>query len=172
MKTMKVLAAVAAVALPLQFAQAQDGAINAQLVFPDVGLYGYDGGMGIALGYEANLDSNISVEGEFTTTVSDPDWNLPGGVKYELSYYTLGGYAKYTADVSPGIGLYGRAGLVYWDWEESNNAGGYNFSDSEFSFSLGFGANIALSQQLDFTAGYTILDNDLNHLSAGIKYKL
>lgn len=169
MKTMKVLAAAAAIALPLQFAQAQDNSFNAQVVFPDVS--GFSGGMGVALGYEAGLDSNLSVEGEFTTTLSSPDHRYPWGETLDVSYYTLGAYMKYTVDVSPEVGLYGRVGLLYESVEVSSDWGG-SASDNDFGFTLGVGADYALSQQLDLTAGFTIIESDINHFTAGIKYKL
>ena len=170
MKHIKIIAAAAAIALPLQFAQAQDATVNAQLVIPSVD--GFSGGMGLALGYEApmpDVNPNFSVEGEFTTTISSPDTTI-FGTTIELSYYTLAAYAKYNHEVNPGLDIYGRAGLIYESVELSG--GGGSASDTDTGLSFGFGMNYEINEQMDFTAGYTIIESDINHLSAGIKYKL
>jgi len=76
MKSLKILIATAAIALPLQFAQAGDESFNAQIVMPSVS--GFSGGMGVALGYEMpkpDLFENLSIEAEFTTTMTPAESN-------------------------------------------------------------------------------------------------
>ena len=172
MKAIKVITAAAVIALPLQFAQAAGGdSVSAQLVMPDV--TGFSGGMGIALGYEMpmpQVNPNFSVEGEFTTTISDPD-DSAAGFTWDISYYTLAAYAKYTHPVNQQLDLYGRIGLLYESLTISTNFAG-SASDSDFGLSFGFGANYEINPQMDFTAGFTVIEQDINHLSAGIRYKL
>lgn len=186
MKHIKIIAAAAAIALPLQFAQAQDATLNAQLVIPDVD--GFDGGTSIAIGYEMpmpDVDPNFSIEGELTKSLSSPE--VAG---FEYSYFSLSGYGKYTHEVDTKFSLYGRAGLTYTKVEFDTTSVCYTTqivfgipvqvpsacsttaSDTDTGLSFGFGMNYALNPQMDFTAGYTILHKDINHLSAGIKYKL
>ena len=171
MKTTNMLVA-AAMLLPLQIAHAANGdSLNAQLVMPDVS--GFSGGLAVALGYEMPLtqvDPNFSVEGEFTTTISDPDDSV-GLATWDISYYTLAGYAKYSLPVSPQLDLYGRLGLLYDSVTVKTNFAGSS-SDSDFGISLGFGGNYEINPKIDFTAGFTIIEPDINHLSAGIRYKL
>ncbi len=182
MKSIKIIAAAAAVALPLQFAQAAEPTVNAQLVIPDVD--GFSGGMGIALGYEMpmpDVNPNFSVEGEFTTTISNPDTDMFGAT-VEISYYTLSGYAKYNHPINEQLDVYGRAGLRYGKSEAEvaytcwTGTGlgtcTETASDTETGLSFGFGMNYGINEQMDFTAGYTVISSDINHLSAGIKYKL
>ena len=182
MKTFKILAAAAAIALPLQFAQAEDATVNAQLVIPSVD--GMSGGMGIALGYEMpmpDVNPNFSVEGEFTTTISSPDDSYSdafGTLTLEASYYTLAAYAKYNHPVNEQLDVFGRVGLLYESVEAKVSGTGFysaaagSASETDTGLSFGFGMNYEINQQMDFTAGYTIIESDINHLSAGIKYKL
>lgn len=178
MNSIKYLAAAAAMALPLQFAQAQDAAVNAQIVLPSI--TGYSGGMGVAVGYEApmpQVDPNFSVEGEFTKSISNADDSYSdffGTYKVEIDYYTLAAYAKYTMPVNPKMGLYGRAGLLYEKVEAkvSTPFGSASDTSSDTGLSLGFGMNYEINPKMDFTAGYTIIESDIKHLSAGIKFKL
>ncbi len=178
MKTIKVMAAVAAIALPLQFAQAAEPAVNAQLVIPDVDAF--DGGMSIAVGYEMpvpDVNPNFSVEGELTKSLSSPE---VGGLDY--SYFSLSGYGKYTHQVNPAVDLYGRVGLTYVkaeiDYAYTCVVGftittcSGSASDTDTGLSFGFGMNYEVNPQMDFTAGYTILHKDISHLSAGLKFKL
>ncbi len=198
MKTIKVMAAVAAIALPLQFAQAEDATVNAQIVLPSV--TGASGGMGIALGYEMpmpDVNPNFSFEGEFTTSISSPSdsesasysdpflGTVTAKAENELSYYTLAAYAKYTHPVNPKLDLYGRVGLLYEsvtvDYTSSvtysgfpalNQSGSDSASETDTGLSYGFGMNYSLNEKMDFTAGYTIIEKDIKHLSAGLKFKL
>jgi len=171
MKAMKMFAVAATIALPLQLAQAAGETFNAQLVIPDVA--GFSGGLGLALGYEMPIPQvapNLSIEGEFTTTISDPDHSA-GPFKSEVSYYTLAGYAKYNLPLTPQLDLFGRLGLLYEDVTISTNFAG-SASDSDFGLSLGFGIDYQINTKMDFTAGYTLIESDIDHLSAGIRYKL
>ncbi len=186
MKTIKVMAAVAAIALPLQFAQAEDATVNAQIVLPSV--TGYSGGMGVALGYEMpmpDVNPNFSIEGEFTTTISSPDDSASAGgvtVTSELSYYTLAAYAKYNHPVNEKVDLFGRVGLLYESVEADYSCSGNTFicsltpsssgKETDTGLSFGFGMNYGINDKMDFTAGYTIIESDINHLSAGIKFKM
>ncbi len=172
MKAIKQLALAAAMALPLQLAHAAGGdSLSAQLVFPDVD--GFSGGLGLAVSYDKPLpqvDPNFSVEGEFTTTLSEPDDSIAGNT-WEVSYYTLAAYAKYRLPLNPQFDLFGRAGLLYEDVTVDTNFAG-SASDTDVGLSLGFGVDYEINQQMDFTAGFTIIESDINHLSAGIRYKL
>ena len=185
MKTFKILAAAAAIALPLQFAQAEDATVNAQLVLPDVDQM--SGGMGIAIGYEVpmpDVNPNFSVEGEFTTTISSPDRSesvFGTTITGEVSYFTLAAYAKYNHPVNEQLDVFGRAGLLYSNSEVSYSCSGTfcgsipmpgSDSETDTGLSFGFGMNYGINEQMDFTAGYTVITDDATHLSAGIKYKL
>ncbi len=178
MKTIKTMAAVAAIALPLQFAQAEDATFNAQIVLPSV--TGFSGGMGVALGYEMpmpDVNPNFSIEGEFTKSLSSPD-----NSGFEISYYTLAGYAKYSHPINAKLDVFGRVGLLYESVEMDYAYPclvGFTFttcsasaSETDTGLSLGGGINYTLNPQMDFTAGYTIIESDINHLSAGIKFKM
>lgn len=129
------------------------------------------------------VDPNFSVEGEISFTVDDPSithTQVSFGTTYEesleVSYYTLAGYAVYTLPVTPSIGVYGRAGLLYEDVtvEYCDNYflnGCAEDSENDFGFSFGIGTNIALTQNMDFTANYTSVENDISHLSAGVQFR-
>lgn len=175
MKINKLVVAIAA-ALPMQMAFAQDSALSAQLAISDVAWA--DNGLALVVGYEMatpKLPKNLSLEGEFTATIDNPEnrYVAPfSGIVYsaEYSYYTLGGYMKYTLPVSPSFSAYGRAGLSYVNDSYDGYYGGSTIGG--IGLSVGIGANLKVSQRMDLTAGFTSIDSHIDHLSAGIKYRL
>lgn len=111
---------------------------------------------------------NFSVEGELTASIDDPEWSFAGN-SVEYSYYTLGGYGVYTLPVNPSFDLYGRAGIVYSDWTVEGPF--WEESDSDLDLSFGIGANVAMGSTVDFTAGITVMNEDLTHFSAGAQFR-
>jgi opacity protein-like surface antigen len=117
--------------------------------------------------------SNLSLEGEASTTILTPDTSIADNA-FELSCYTLAAYAVYTQPISGRFSLYGRGGLQY----ENVSAKYYHpvlgkVSDSniDINLGLGFGTKVLLRENLDFTVGLTIIDENINHLSAGGHYR-
>lgn len=177
--TLKALAVASALIAPFSAAQAEESYVGAQLAIADVD--GMDNGLALALSYGQalpNVHRNFSVEGEFTTTISDPDDTYTiAGVTYraDLSYYTLAAYGVYNHPLNPKLDLYGRVGLLYESVDVSvrdSLGGSASGSDDDLGISLGAGIDYSFSPQMDLTAGVTIIESDINHISAGIKYKL
>ena len=122
--------------------------------------------------YLENVMPGLSVEAEFTKSISGfEDSETIGGTTYsaEISYYTLGGYGKYTLPVADQVSLFGRLGFVYTSVEAEVSGGGESYSDddSDTDISFGVGGSFAISNKLKITAGYTTID-DLNHISFGV----
>lgn len=163
-------------------AQAQENYARIQLGIADADGFSNDGValIGTFGSIIPQVDRNFSIEAEFSTTVDNPSTtaNYGGGFydKWELSYYTLAGYAAYTYPVNQSVGIYGRAGLLYEDVTVKNcdnyaYYGCVEASESDFGLSFGLGANVAISNSLDFTAGYTVVESDISHLSAGVQFR-
>ncbi|MDZ7661307.1 outer membrane beta-barrel protein [Thiohalophilus sp.] len=169
MKTLKTLTAASLLAVTgVSYAESGDY-MNLQLGISDVD--GFSNGLA-AIGTFGrpvpNVHENFSVEGEFTTTIADPDATIAGN-SVEVSYFTLGAYGVYSLPLNQYAKLRGRAGMIYYDADFSGAGGPYG-SDDGFELSVGFGATYNLNQQMDLIAEYTIIESDISHLSAGIQY--
>ncbi|MFP3875019.1 MAG: porin family protein [Thiohalophilus sp.] len=169
MKTLKALTAASLLAITgTSYAESGDY-MNLQLGISDVD--GYDEGLAAigTFGRPApNVHENFSVEGEFTTTIADPDATIAGN-SVEVSYFTLGAYGVFSVPLNQYANLRGRAGMIYYDTDVAG-AAPYG-SDDGFELSAGFGATYNLNQQMDLIAEYTIIESDISHLSAGIQYR-
>lgn len=177
MKINKILAA-AAIAMPLQFAQAQEPAINAQVAAIDV--VGYDTGLALMLGYEHPAEfifKNVSMEGEVTASVVNPSYDF-FNLSEELSFYTAGVYLKYTHPFTEQFSVYGRAGVHYASITYTTNTIGLSDTDNNVGRNFGLGVNFDVAQNVSLTAGATRfvtdtnLSGDLNLISVGAKFKL
>jgi hypothetical protein len=169
MKTLKTVCAIALLAMT-GTSQAEPGDyMNLQLGIADVD--GYDEGF-VAIGTLGRpiprISKNFSVEGEFSTTIADPDRTIAGN-SVEVSYFTLGGYGVYTLPVGQYVNLRGRAGVIYYDTDV--NGPGFGGSDDGFELSVGFGATYDLNKKMNLIAEYTIIESDISHLSAGIQFR-
>lgn len=161
----------------LAFASAQardEQYAKAQLAIADVD--GFSDGLALVGTYGMKLPQvhpQFSVEGEITTTISDPDTSVAGNT-LEVSYYTLAAYAVYTHPVTDRVDLFGRGGLLYEDVSVDYYhplLGKYSDSETDLGLSFGVGTNVALKENLDFTAALTIIESDINHLSAGVHFR-
>lgn len=146
---------------------------NAQVVVSDVD--GFDNGTSLALtgGMDLTRDARgggFGVEAEWTTDISEPEVEI-GDIKGELSYWTLAGYGVYRYPLSQDLALRGRAGILYLDFDEDVNVGGFGEDDEDVNFSAGVGATYRLSGQIHAIAEYTYIDDEINHLSAGVQMR-
>ena len=168
MKTLNALTAAGLLALTVNAYAEPGDYMNLQLGISDVD--GFSEGIAAiaTLGRPMpHVHKNFSVEGEFTTTIVDPDTTVLG-TDIDVSYFTLGGYGVYTHSIDPYTALRGRAGLVYYDTDVS---GGVRGSDDGLDLSVGFGLTYSLNKKMDLMAEYTIVESDIAHLSAGIQYR-
>ena len=83
------------------------------------------------------VNQNFAIEGRFGTGLSDD--NLGSAAQDVSVDFLLGAYAKGILPLTPGIALYGIAGVTYGDL--SAGGGGLRFSESDADFSYGFGAD-------------------------------
>lgn len=168
MKTLKILGAAVMLAMTGNSYAETGDYMNLQAGISDVD--GFDEGL-VAIGTFGrpvpNVHKNFSVEGEFTTTIMDPDRSV-AGTTVEISYFTLGAYGVYTHPLNQYASLRGRAGMVYYDTDVS--AGGIGGSDDGIELSAGFGITYDLNKKMDLIAEYTIIESDISHISAGIQY--
>lgn len=168
MKSLKILSTAGLLAFAVN-AYAQPGDyMNLQLGISDVD--GFSEGIAAiaTLGRPVpDVHENFSVEGEFTTTIVDPDTTI-AGTDIDVSYFTLGAYGVYSHPLDPYTTLRGRAGLVYYDTDVS---GGLRGSDDGLDLSVGFGLTYSLNKKMNLMAEYTIVESDIAHLSAGIQYR-
>jgi len=170
-KNILVLLAIAAMGFT-GMAQAQpfNRYFTAQGAMADVD--GYDSGIGGVLTYGVRvpeLHKNFAVETEFTMTLFEPDAKV-GGTTYEVSYYTLGAYGVYAHPLNEKFHVRGRFGILYEDVEVSSAVSSQ--SDDGFELSFGFGITAGLGKESRVILEYTVIDSDINHISAGIQFKL
>lgn len=167
MKTLRLLSAASLLVMAgASYAEPGDY-LNLQIGISDVD--GFDSGL-TAIGTFGRLvpdvNENFSVEGEFTTTLVDPD-----APNVDISYFTLGIYGVYSLPLNPYANLRGRAGLLYYETNVSGSSPGTQGSDDGIDLSVGFGFTYNLNTQMDLIAEYTIIESDISHLSAGIQYR-
>lgn len=136
--------------------------------------------VGLLLG--VGLTPEVSIEGELNMSVSSGDMdeiNIPGMLTAEgdVDIWTLGAYAVYRHPINDTISLKGKAGalLVSMDFSYSGTLFGtpFAFSDDETDVeaSVGAGATIKLTDQIDAEVEYTFMSSDIGYLSAGLNYK-
>ncbi len=133
---------------------------------------GYDSGIGGVATYGVRvpeMHKNFSVEAELTKTFVEPEGRYLGST-WEVSYYTLAGYGVYSHPVTERFHLRGRAGLLYENVKVSSPASSKTEDDFKISFGLGFTLN--LSNESRFILEYTVIDSDINHISAGMQFKM
>ncbi len=133
---------------------------------------GYDSGIAGVMTYGIRvpeMHKNFSVETEFSMTFIEPEGKV-SGTTYEASYFALGGYGVYSHPVSEKLHVRGRLGLLYEDVEVSSAAG--STTDDGFELSFGAGVTVSLSKESRFILEYTVLESDINHISAGLQFKL
>lgn len=133
---------------------------------------GYDSGIAGVFTYGLRvpeMHKNFSVEGEFTKTFVEPEGKV-GGTTWEVSYYTLGGYGVYSHPLNEKFHLRGRLGVLYENVEVSSPAS--SKSEDDFKLSFGVGMTVSLSTESRFILEYTVIDSDINHISAGLQFKL
>lgn len=160
--------------------QAQNGQYaKAQLAISDVN--GFDRGLSLVGTYGLNLPQvhrNFSIEAEATASIVNPERNFIGD-NLEASYYSVGAYAVYTHPINQKVELYGRGGLLYLhtsidyyvnNWWFGNDAV-VTVTDNDIEPTIGFGTNIAFTDGIDFTAGATVISDDIAHLGAGLQFK-
>ena len=170
MNKLRILIATSMLAMVGSVNAAGNDYLNAQLAIADVD--GYDEGIAGVVTYGMPLPQvhqNFFVEGEFTSTLADPDAVI-GGTSVEASYYTLGAYAVYAHPISDDIKLRGRAGLLYYDLDVSASGSGIRASDDGFELTFGVGATFNVATDLNVIAEYTVIEDDITHLSAGVQY--
>lgn len=139
--------------------------VSGQLVWADVD--DFDEALALALTAGKNIAPNFYVEGELTTTLSEAEAKGNGG-DIELTYWTFGAYGVYALPVGQNFALRGRLGGVYIN---ADDEGGDADLDDELNVSFGVGGIYDLSPRLNVIAEYTRMDEDINHISAGLQLK-
>lgn len=142
--------------------------LTGQLAISDVD--GFDNGLSLVVtgGKEMRDIEGLAIEGELTTTISKPEADVLG-VTADISYWTLAGYGVYSFPVTNQFAVRGRLGVLYENLDIETSAGGD--TDDELGLSFGVGATFELSPRLNAIAEYTRIEEDINHLSAGVQWK-
>ncbi|QKT03409.1 porin family protein [Ectothiorhodospiraceae bacterium 2226] len=180
----KILAAalVAAGATFSLHAGAQETYFGAQLGIADVSGFSDGTALILTLGQDrSDVTPGFSIEGEFTTTLSDPDVTFRNGPwtdTFSVSYWSIGGYGAFRHALNEQLSLRARAGLLYHKYEvewtesfEGDVVSTMSGSDSDIELSFGFGVLYAVNPNLSIVGEYTRISSDVNHLSAGVQYR-
>jgi len=149
---------------------------GAQLAFSDVS--GLNTGLAAVLTGifpMPEVHPEFTVEGEFTTTVNNPDDSQSspfGKISVELSYYTLAGYGVWNHKVTPTVTFKARVGLLYENLKEKSTVFGFSSTntDTNIEVSYGVGAVFDIKKNFDIIAEYTVIENDISHLGAGVQW--
>lgn len=147
--------------------------LNAQLAIADID--GFDDGLAVVATYGMpmpNVHKNFAIEAELSITISDAETTLVG-VPLNASYVSAGGYAVYNHPINPDFSLFGRAGLVYIDFDIAVGGPGVTITDVDEGLKLSYGIGLTynINKTMNLTAGYTALGEDASQLSAGLQYK-
>ena len=115
---------------------------------------------GVLVGY--NVNKNLAIEGEFTTSLSDGDATISGS----QGKWNIDTIAVYAVHRSAGDTYFkGKVGFLNEDI--SITIPGYvpfSGSDSGLSFGVGVGFEVGKSSRIEFE--YTLIEADVNMLSA------
>lgn len=121
---------------------------------------------GLVLGYAFVDDEHVgsfAVEAEYTNTISKGDVSILGA-DGEWEVETLALYGVYR---SPGtIYVKGKIGVLNED--VSIDVGGIEAAESDTGGSLGIGGGIRIGDRTSLEIEYTIIEEDVDFLSAGL----
>jgi outer membrane immunogenic protein len=131
---------------------------------PDIGGFDDALNLGVQVGYDLFSDSRgtLSVEGEFTTTLSDGD--VAGGGEWDADTLAAYGAFRTAGDVY----LKAKAGFLDQDIKRAGGSGGAvitNGDDSGFAFGVGGGWRT--NRNAAFELEYTVMSDELTFLSLG-----
>lgn len=146
---------------------------SAQLAISDVG-GGYDNGISFVGTFGMPLPQihkNVAFEAELSKALIKPEY-IWFGTRYDVDYYSLGGYCVFSVPATVQLNFRLRLGLAYS--HETWETWGFSGSDSDVGLTLGAGVTFALQKNMNLIAEYTTIDNnmgDIDHLSAGLQFK-
>lgn len=120
---------------------------------------------GILLGYEfpASGIASVGFEAEFTTTVSDGDFNA-FGVSGDWDIDTQAIYAV----VRIGDQVYAKGRIGYLNEDVSVSVGNVSADGSDSGGSLGVGFGVRATDRLNIEAEYTKVEEDVDFWSVGV----
>jgi opacity protein-like surface antigen len=126
---------------------------------------------GVMGGY--HFGEGLSVEAEYNTS-SGTDVNMGSTTVGEYDLSSFGVYAAYRhyPALYKGLSLKAKIGVVNEEVEVSAVNGLYNESSSDSGLSFGVGVGFDLNRQVALEGEYTVIEQDVNLLSLGLKFKL
>ena len=170
------LISIFALAGTAQFVQADEGDkyVGVKTGIMSIDVYGIDDitALGFLVGF--GLTPEVSLEGELNIGISGGE--IDTGVIIidgEFDIWTLAAYAVYRHPINDTISLKGKAGLLYEsvEFDMDTILGSLSGDDTDFGVSFGAGATIKVTDLLSVDVEYTIIETDVDYLSAGLNYK-
>jgi opacity protein-like surface antigen len=124
--------------------------------------------MGLLAGYD--FGSNVSAEFEYNSS-NDADVRYFGSKFGTLKVNTFAGYMAYRLKPNTSNGFYvkAKAGILSEDVKVTHNKG--TISTNDTGLSLGVGAGFNITDKVALEAEYTLIEQDVNYLSAGLNFK-
>lgn len=133
--------------------------------------YDYDDAraIGVLVGYD--FGNNVSAELEYNSS-NNAEIRHFGSKTGTLKINTFAGYMAYRLKPSANNGFYlkAKAGILSEDVKITLNTNG-SISGNDSGLSLGLGAGYNLSNQVAIEAEYTLIEQDINYMSAGLNIK-
>lgn len=157
-------------AAPMAMAQGTRGGTSplyfgAEVGMLDADIGGFDDAInaGLIVGYDLFSDSRgaLSVEGEFTTTLSDGD--ITGGGEWDAE--TLAAYAAFRT--AGELYVKAKAGFLDQDIKRAGGAGATITNGDDSGFAFGVGGGWQLKRDAAFELEYTVMSDELTFLSLG-----
>jgi len=163
--------AVAATASVSQAADERDWYVGAKLGWMSSSDSDFDESMNLGLvaglhlpGIELPFEANVAVEGEYSTSISDGDWE-EGSLEGEWDIDTFAVYGVVRTDGD--IYFKGKGGIIY---EDISVSGDVSDSASSTDLSFGLGAGWKLNDKLSLEAEFTLIEEDVSFFSIGVLY--
>jgi len=162
-------ASVLSLALAGATAHAQTGYASASVGQADYDIPGFDEGTSFKLTGGFQINENFALEGSYINFGEAEDDTAPVWTA-EATGFNLAAVA--TLPITEQFDVFGKAGMLFWDAEISEEGFGQFAEDDGSDLGFGFGASFNASEQVSVIAEYEmfeVADEDLNNLSLGVR---
>ncbi len=123
--------------------------------------------MTVGLIYGFGVTENITLEGEYNTTVSGGEYDIVTD-EGEFSVWTLAAYGVYRHSFTDAIYLKAKLGILHEEVDRDGLIDSKTTSDTGGAGGLGLG--FVVGESLTVEAEYTIVEEDIQFFNVGLHY--